>query len=151
MERKNLSYNKPYMFFCEKTYIQIHIQTYLYRYMRINIYSNIFIPIHTSSEYVTLLDREAKIVFCIYKDTSCNFKWPCRKFITPGITMHYFTHPLALGYPPKQPKNVTKMLKHHRPVWKKKSDLTFFFLKVPFSFFSALNFSFPIKFFKNHF
>lgn len=38
--------------------------------------------------------ERAKIVFCIYKDTSCNFKWPCRKFITPRITMHYFTHPL---------------------------------------------------------
>lgn len=50
--KKNLYYNKPSMFLCIKTYIQIHIQTCLYTYMRINIYSNIFIPIHTSSEYV---------------------------------------------------------------------------------------------------
>ena len=52
------------MFFCGKIYIQIHIQICLYTYMRINIYSNIFIPIHTSSEYVP--PREGKDGRCMY-------------------------------------------------------------------------------------
>lgn len=36
----------------------MYILIYLYTYIRINIYSNIFIPIHTSSEYVP--PREGK-------------------------------------------------------------------------------------------
>ena len=54
------------MFFCVKTYIQIHIQTCLYTYMRINIYIviNLYIPKHTSSEYVPL--ERAKMVGYMY-------------------------------------------------------------------------------------
>ena len=56
MERESLYCSKTFFVFYQKTNIQIHIQTCLYTYMRINIYSNkfinIYIPIHTSSEYV---------------------------------------------------------------------------------------------------
>lgn len=76
--KKNLYYNKPSMFFHRKTYIQIHIQTYLYRCMRINIYSNKFINIYIYTYEFRVCSpssiERAKIVFCIYKDTSCNFK-----------------------------------------------------------------------------
>ena len=72
--KKNLYYN-PLFFFCEKIYIQIHIQTCLYTYMRINIYSNKFIYSQTQEFRVCSPSRGQRwSAVCIYKYTSCNFK-----------------------------------------------------------------------------
>ena len=89
--KKNIYYNKPSMFFCEKIYIQIHIQTCLYTYMRINIYSN---NIRVPSMFP--LER-AKMVGCMYIQ---------RHILQLQMTMQEIHHPRdnhALFYAPPLP------------------------------------------------
>lgn len=138
--------------------------------MRINIYSNKFIYSQTYEFRVCSPSRGQRwSAVCIYKDTSCSFQIPCRKFITPGITMHYFTHPLALVYssgtpnqehaPPTPRPGITsavirqcyKNVKTPPPRLKEKSDLLSFSFESFNSFFFSIHFSSPLRLKKRKF